>query len=170
MPQNLTNVKSILVQVMAWCHHPPSSHRSQCCPNYLLPHGVTRPQWINSSPPSAAYMRQWIGLALVQVMACHLLGTKPLPEPMLSYCQLDSWEQISVKYESELYHFHWRKCLWNCRLPKWRPFCPGGDELREVETSATLWYLKLLPESSSNQSYLHNYHQTSNISHILSRQ
>ena len=25
--------------------------------------------------------------------------------------------------------FHSRKCIWNCRLPKWRPFCPGGDEL-----------------------------------------
>ena len=30
-------------------------------------------------------------------MACRLLGTKPLPEPMLAYCQLASWEQISVK-------------------------------------------------------------------------
>ena len=23
-------------------------------------------------------------------MACHVFGTKPLPEPMLAYCQLDS--------------------------------------------------------------------------------
>ena len=30
-------------------------------------------------------------------MACRLFGTKPLPEPMLTYCHLDSWEQISVK-------------------------------------------------------------------------
>ena len=33
---------------------------------------------INSSPTSAAYMRQGIGSALVQIMACHLLGAKPL--------------------------------------------------------------------------------------------
>ena len=26
---------------------------------------------------------------------------KPLSVPMLAYCQLDSWEQISVKFESE---------------------------------------------------------------------
>ena len=38
-------------------------------------------------PPSAAYMRQWTLSALVQVMACHLLGAKPLPEPILTYCQ-----------------------------------------------------------------------------------
>ena len=43
----------------------------------------------NSSPPSAAYMGQWIGSALVQIMVCRLFGTKPLPEPMLGYCQLD---------------------------------------------------------------------------------
>ena len=29
-------------------------------------------------------------------MACRLFGAKPLPGPMLTYCQLDSKEQISV--------------------------------------------------------------------------
>ena len=38
---------------------------------------------INSSPPSAAYMCQWIGSVLVQRMACHLFGTKPLSKPTL---------------------------------------------------------------------------------------
>ena len=82
------------------------------------------PQWVNSSPPICAYMHQWTGPALVQVMACHLFGDKPLPEPMLSYCQLDSWEQISLNLKLEFYNFHSRKCIWNCRLPKWWPFCP----------------------------------------------
>ena len=84
---------------------------------------------INSSPPSAAYMHQWTGWALVQKMACRLFDTKPLPEPMLVYCQLDSWEKISVKLELEFYDFHSRKCIWNCCLPKRCPFCSGGDEL-----------------------------------------
>ena len=48
-----------------------------------------RPQWVNSSPPSAAYMHRWTGSALVQIMACLLDGAKPLSEPMLIYCQLD---------------------------------------------------------------------------------
>ena len=86
----------------------------------------------NSSPPCAAYMSQWTGSSLVQVMACCLFGTKPLPKPMLAYCQLDSWEHISVKFELEFYHFHSRKCNWKCRLPNWRPFCPGGDVLKSV--------------------------------------
>ena len=49
--------------------------------------------YINSSPPSAAYMHQWIRSALVQIMACRLFSTKPLSEPMLGYCQLDPFEQ-----------------------------------------------------------------------------
>ena len=74
-------------------------------------------------------MRRWTWSSLVQVMACPLFSAKPLPEPMLVYCQLDSWEQVSVNFESEFYHFHSRKCIWKCCLPKWRPFCPGEMEL-----------------------------------------
>ena len=50
---------------------------------------ASRDQWVNSSPPSAAYMRQWIGAALVQIMVCHLFGAKPLSKPMMGYYQLD---------------------------------------------------------------------------------
>ena len=38
---------------------------------------------------SAAYMRQWIGSVLVQIMACRLFGAKALSKPVLGYCQLD---------------------------------------------------------------------------------
>ena len=34
-----------------------------------------------------------------------------------------------MKFESEIYHFHSRKYIWKCRLPNWRPFCPGADEI-----------------------------------------
>ena len=71
--------------------------------------------FINSSPPIAAYTRQWTGSTFVQVMACRLFGAIPLPEPMLAYCQLASREQISVKFESEFLYFHWRKCIWKYR-------------------------------------------------------
>ena len=42
-----------------------------------------------------AYTRQWMGSALVQVMAC---------------CQLDSWEQMQWN------DFHSRKCIWKWNL------------------------------------------------------
>ena len=42
----------------------------------------------NSSPPNNAYMRQWIGSALVQIMACRLFGAKLLSKPLLGCYQL----------------------------------------------------------------------------------
>ena len=93
-------------------HRKSSRYQSLICVwKYTVNITATSPrgQWVNSSPPSAAYMRQWIGSALVQIMACHLFGAKPLPQPVLAYCQLDSWEHISMKFESEFYHFHSRK-------------------------------------------------------------
>ena len=61
-------------------------------------------------------MRRWTGSAWVQVMACRLFGAKSLPEPMLAYCQLDPYEQSSVKFQSKFKHYHWRKGIWKCRL------------------------------------------------------
>ena len=56
-------------------------------------------QWVNSpSTPSATYMRQWIGSALFQIMACCLFSAKPLSKPMLGYCQLDCSEETAVKF------------------------------------------------------------------------
>ena len=55
----------------------------------------------NASLPSVAYMSQWIGSALVQIMACRLFGAKPLSKPLSGYRQLDPKEQTSVKFESK---------------------------------------------------------------------
>ena len=47
MPWHLTDDKSTLVQVMAWCRQATSHYLSQCRPRSLSPYGVTRPQWVN---------------------------------------------------------------------------------------------------------------------------
>ena len=44
---------------------------------------------VNSLRLSGTYMPQYNILTLVNIMACCLFGTKPLSEPMLSFCQLD---------------------------------------------------------------------------------
>ena len=71
---------------------------------------------IDASHPSAAYMRRWTGSALVQIMACRLNGVKPLSEPMLTYCQLDLKEHISMKSYFKLNYFHSMRCVWTCCL------------------------------------------------------
>ena len=53
---------------------------------------------VNSLRPSDTYMRQLTRPSLVQIMAWCLDGAKPLSEPMLEYCQLDSKEQTSVNF------------------------------------------------------------------------
>ena len=35
---------------------------------------------------------------MVQIMACHLVCTKPLSQPVLDYCKLNPWEQISITF------------------------------------------------------------------------
>ena len=47
MPQDLTDDKSKLVQVMAWCPQATSHYLNQCWPRPPTPYGVTGPQWVN---------------------------------------------------------------------------------------------------------------------------
>ena len=39
---------------------------------------------------------------LLQVMACHLFKAKPLPEPVLTYCQLGTCRQTSVRLKIKI--------------------------------------------------------------------
>ena len=48
MPLDLTDDKSTLVQVMAWCRQATSHYLSQCWPRFMSPYDVTRPQCDNS--------------------------------------------------------------------------------------------------------------------------
>ena len=49
MPQDLTDDKSTLVQVMAWCRQATSYYLSQCWLSSLSPYGIARPQWVKLS-------------------------------------------------------------------------------------------------------------------------
>ena len=77
---------------------------------------------VNSLSPSTAYMHRWIGSVLVQIMACRLFGAKPLSKPMLRYCQLDPWEQTSVKFWSNCKSLYSEKCIWKYRLRNYGHF------------------------------------------------
>ena len=48
MPWDVTDDKSTLVQVMAWCRQATSHYLSQCWPRSPSPYDVTRPQWVKS--------------------------------------------------------------------------------------------------------------------------
>ena len=60
----------------------------------------------NHLRPRDAYMRQENKPSLVQIMACRLVGAKPLSEPKMEFCQLNTWE-------SKFKHFHSTKLFKN---------------------------------------------------------
>ena len=55
---------------------------------------------INLISPRDAYMHNWPGSPLTQVMACCLDGAKPLLEPIITHNQLHPWEQIAVIFKT----------------------------------------------------------------------
>ena len=61
-------------------------------------------------------------------MACRLIGAKPLPEPILSYCQFDHQEQTSVKLESR-YIFVIHENVFENDFCEMGAILSGGDEL-----------------------------------------
>ena len=89
-------------------------------------------QWINQSPPSAAFMRQWSGPALIEIMVCRLFGTQPLSKLTLIWYKLDPLEQTSVKFESKHKLFHSWKCIWKFRLR-------NGSHIVQREIDYILW-------------------------------
>ena len=71
MPLDLTDDKSTLVQVMAWCHQATSHYLNQCWPRSPTPYGVTRPQCVQNG--------QNYGQASIKVMAgCHQVTSQYL--------------------------------------------------------------------------------------------
>ena len=113
MPLDLTDDKSTLVQVMAWCRQATSHYLSQCWPRSLVPYDVTRPQWVNTLRPrqngrhfpddifKCIFLNEniWISIkmwlkflvkgpinnipVLVQIMAWPRPDNKPQSEPMM---------------------------------------------------------------------------------------
>ena len=93
-----------------------------------LEHGV-----VDSFPPSAAYMRQWIGSALAQIMACRLSGTKPLSVNNASLLSIGhlrtNFSAIWIKIKT----FQFTEMHLKISSANWWPFCPGGDELIQCQ-------------------------------------
>ena len=63
MSLDLTDDKSTLVQVMAWCHQATSHYMSQCWLRSLSPYGITRPEWVNTE--------LWNGIKYIYVSLTH---------------------------------------------------------------------------------------------------
>ena len=95
MPQDLTDDKSTLVQVMTWCHQATSHYLSQCWPRSLSPNGITRPQWVNdvfvhycSGSAGASVVAHGVALPLYRdcFLDLRLFNSPDLRRLVLCYC------------------------------------------------------------------------------------
>ena len=60
--QDLIDDKSALVQVMAWCHQATSHCLNHCRPRFVLPYGISGPQWVDisrSKPIKILHISRW---------------------------------------------------------------------------------------------------------------
>ena len=93
MPLDLTDDKSTLVQVMAWCHQAPSHYLSQCWPRSMSPNDVTRLQWVKIyreliSPLIHRSLREKCDLSLM----CNFQDCiRIYSEQFLRHCSQMSW-------------------------------------------------------------------------------
>ena len=77
MLQNAIDDKSTLVWVMAWCHQAISLNKSW--PSSVMPHSITRPQWVNTLFPNIYQYCKWWQLKCeknvfaIRKLHCHLL-------------------------------------------------------------------------------------------------
>ena len=91
---------------------------------------------LNSLRPDDAYMRHGTWLAMIHVMACCLFGAKSLPESMMTYGQLDPWEQSLVNIFIEIKTFSLTKLQLKILSARVVAICPGRNVLKKFQ-----WHL-----------------------------
>ena len=107
----------------------------------------------SSSRPSDARLPHRSSSTLLQVTTCSLIGTKPLPKPILTYCQIDPMEHISLRFYVKHRRFHSRKIF---KMPSAK--CPNDVDMKKLPHSSIVgslgWY------NAGHESCFF-YHQTS---------
>ena len=71
---------------------------------------------INTWRHGDQYVHQWTASSLVQIMAWHLFGAKPLSELMMPYCQSEPKGKNLWNLNQNSKHFPSRKIIWKCCL------------------------------------------------------
>ena len=148
MPWDLTNLKSTLVQVMAWCRQSTSHYYlSQCWPSSMSPHGITRPQWVNisihrlntlnSSPCQG--LTHWGRVTHICVGNLTIIGSDNGLSP--GRRQAIIWTNVGIlligplgsnfsEMLIEIHTFSFKKIHLKMSSGKWRPFWLGLNVLR----------------------------------------
>ena len=106
MSMDLTDDKSTLVQVVAWCRQATSHYLSQCWPSSMSLYDVTRPQWVKCQRESTCIFRclvkQW----------CSNVSASERKREMFS-----AWWRHQMETFSALLASLWGESAGNRRIP-----------------------------------------------------
>ena len=135
MPQDLTDDKSTLVQVMVGYHQATSHYFNQCWPRSPTPCGVTRPHWVNSLAPGRC------GNNFKSMMFKHILQIKFMGtccEIALRWIPQNSFDNMSTLLQ---------EMVWCCQatshyLSQYRPrsVYPYGITKPQWVNTLRLWW------------------------------
>ena len=106
MPQNLTDDKLTLVQVMAWCRQATSHYLNQCWPRSPTPYGITRPQWVKNHG----------GVTLVNKLTMRLWEQSNSFDKVTYIRYFNFFSHIYNSFHLNLWNvaLHWENCLYPC--------------------------------------------------------
>ena len=95
--QNLTDEKSTLVRVVAWCRQATSHHMNHCWPRSPTPYAVTMPQWVNcqSRLPYLIYRRFPLLSCRFCLLTCFVIVPVGFPEWVFHFSY--SFLQLQMK-------------------------------------------------------------------------
>ena len=108
---DLSDDKSTLVQVMAWCHQATSHYLSHCWPRSVLPYGITRSQWVKAIQTYLQYVSSTFTKYFVHTLKCiwkisrpsHAMKLHPpLYEPILTWIFCPTASLLSNKVRNSL--------------------------------------------------------------------
>ena len=138
MSHNLTNEKSTLVQVMAWCQQAPIYYLSQWWPRTMPPYGITRPQW-------------------VKLYRCHMICITD------AYFHLQGFLQHRITLQTpNLYPLDPWNCQWNFRKVILKLILEMGDWGITCEIVRRQLPLGLINDKSTLVQVMAWCHQTTN--------
>ena len=142
MPQDLTDDKSTLVQVMAWCRQATSHYMSQCWLSPLSPYGIARPQWVEV----------WLGHVSVIIGHATFHGYVPkwasgFVNVYFPYNRSSNYTPCFNEVERGVYWYHLVR-LSVC--PSVRLSVCGQNRVRSVSSTILIWSISYLHILSSN--------------------
>ena len=132
MPLDLTDDKSALVQVMAWCHQATSHYVSQCWPRFMSPYGVTRPQWVKTLAMRWTQIKKVLTLTLLIIW----------PSFFKENSRMLKGISMAIKCKTAVTPLltHWSYCSLALSHRYWVPGCVQFDCKFGLASSGQVWW------------------------------